>query len=355
MNQSPILFLMTGLLFGTTLLAIGMALGYWVAKRNRGSDPFSGPSVDPKEFLSMVRSIAAWTNDIAGDVSQYQTQMHQLAQLAREHTGTDSRELRTILDQILVANTHLQSRLESAEQKLDEQTTQLEGYLTEARTDALTGLANRRAFDQCMDELHAKHLRTHQAVTLALVDIDHFKKINDTYGHAAGDVVLQRVAEHLKSIADQCHLVARYGGEEFGLIFTVPAKQAAAVMERLRATVADSVFQAEGHTIPVTLSSGVAQLLVGDRLGELFRNSDAALYSAKEGGRNRVVLFEASPSNVPGRPGMMKTETPAQAIAASKAHSANQRAAQNAANQIDEVEKRVLAHLDQLVSEESER
>jgi diguanylate cyclase len=348
---------MTGLLFGTTLLAIGMTLGYWMAKRNgigRSHDGESG-KFDPREFLSMVRSIADWTSDIAVDVSKYQSQMHQLAELAREHTGKNADELRPILDQILVANTQLQSRLEAAERKLEEQTGQLEGYLSEARTDALTGLPNRRAFDHCMDELYAKHLRTHQPLSLVLVDVDHFKKINDTYGHSSGDIVLKSVATHLAGFAKECHLVARYGGEEFGLIFAAPRQQAAAVAERIRAVVSASPVEAEGKTIRVTMSAGVAQLATGERLGELFRKSDQALYSAKESGRNRVVVLEGQGTSVHAAPGFMKTETPAHVLNASKQVRSAAPEHSEELSEADEIEQRVLAHLDRLVHEESHR
>jgi diguanylate cyclase len=356
-NQAQVLYLMTGLLFGTTLLAIGMTLGYWMAKRSGGSRTLDGGSAkfDPREFLSMVRSIADWTSDIAGDVSKYQSQMHQLAELAREHNGKNAEELRPILDQILVANNQLQSRLEAAERKLEDQTGQLEGYLTEARTDALTGLPNRRAFDHSMDELYSKHLRTQQPLSLVLIDVDHFKKINDTYGHSSGDIVLMSVAKHLAAFAKECHLVARYGGEEFGLIFSAPRQQAAAIAERIRASVAASPVEAEGKSIQVTMSAGVAQLESCERLGELFRNSDQALYSAKESGRNRVVVFEGQGTSAHAAPGFMKTETPAHVLNASKQVRSAATEHSGEVSEADEVEKRVLAHLDRLVHEESHR
>jgi diguanylate cyclase len=350
---------MTGLLFGTTLLAVGIALGFWIGRK---SGPFaerssSSSPLDPQQFLAMVRSIAAWTNDIAGDVSEYQSEMHRLAREAKEKSGVGNRaELHPILDQIVSANDQLQKRLEVAEQKLETQTNQLEDYLAEARTDALTGLANRRAFDHRMDELHAKHQRTHHPVSLALIDVDHFKSINDTYGHAAGDVVLKQLASVLRSYAGQCDLVARYGGEEFGMIFSIPREQAAVILERLRAQVAFDPVLTDGQSIPVTISVGVSQLASGERLGDLFRHSDEALYSAKQGGRNRVVVHAGRPGGTSGRPSLMRTETTASSRTSPKGSGIETRSGNDPASAvIDALETRVLVELNALVEEESAR
>ncbi|MFN7629071.1 MAG: GGDEF domain-containing protein, partial [Pirellula sp.] len=97
-----------------------------------------------------------------------------------------------------------------------------------------------------MDEQFAKFRSTQQPFTLALLDIDHFKKINDTYGHASGDEVLREVGARLREISDQCNLIARYGGEEFAVVFNVPLAQAAKVMEHLRARGAATPVRAEG-------------------------------------------------------------------------------------------------------------
>jgi diguanylate cyclase len=359
---------MTGLLFGTTLLSLGVALGFWMGRKtgvpvDANKDQFA---LDPQRFLTMVRAVAAWTNDIAGDVSKYKTQLNELSEEAQECSdGNDSSGLRPILNRIVSANEQLQKRLEAAEQKLEQQTSQLEGYLQEARTDALTGLANRRAFDQRMDELFASSQRTNKPFTLAMIDIDHFKSINDTYGHASGDVVLRHLAGILKEFSDQAEMAARYGGEEFAMIFSEPVEKACEVMEKIRIRVAAKPIQVDSNMIPVTLSSGVAQLVVNERLGDLFRHSDEALYRAKQNGRNQVIRHQA-PSNEPkGKPTILRSESasitaaprplnpasvrPSQVVPQSSATTATLPSA------IDELERRVLAQLDDLVHEESRR
>lgn len=363
MNSQPVLYLMTGLLFGTTLLSLGVALGFWMGRRTAApSSPGpSSPTMDPQQFLTLVRSMANWTSDVAGDVSKYQSQLTTLTEQAQKNSiDGNNEEFQRVLDQILSANRQLQSRLEAAEQKLESQTNQLEGFLTEARTDPLTGLSNRRVFDQRMDEQFAKFKSTQQPFTLALLDIDHFKKINDTYGHASGDEVLREVGSRLREISDQCNLIARYGGEEFAVVFNASLAHAATIMDQLRASVAAKPVMAEGKSIRVTFSCGVAQLHTGDRVGNLFRYTDEALYCAKQNGRNMVVTRSANGYESNGKSLQLKmNNTPASvpaAHAAGDSHRAQTSSASlEASPTIDELEVRILKRLDHLVNEEAKR
>lgn len=346
MILSQILYLMTGLLFGTTLLAVGIAIGFWMARRSGSANPVqetASSKFDPREFLSMVRTIAESTNHIATDISQYQARMHELVEMSRNLNGRDAAEIKPILDQILIANNQMQGRLEAAEKKLEQQHSQLESYLTEARTDALTGLPNRRAFDQALDELYGQYLKAGQPLSLVLLDVDHFKKINDTFGHAVGDVVLKRVADHFASSAEDCYLVARYGGEEFGFLFADTVAKATLYAETLRQKLAGDSIDADGHTIRVTASAGVAQLQNGERIGDLVRHSDQALYRAKDQGRNQVVVYDA-------------THDPSQPLLdVGERSMSNPAGIHETLRGIEEIEKRVLDHLNQMVHEESKR
>jgi diguanylate cyclase len=292
--------------------------------------------------------------------------------------GEENADVRNMLGRIIAANEHLKKRLEATEEKLESQTSQLEGYLAEARTDALTGLSNRRAFDKQMDELYAKHNRTPFPFTLAMVDIDHFKSINDTHGHAVGDAVLRHLAGILRGFSPHCVMAARYGGEEFAMIFEEPLETSAEVMEKVRAMVASKPALVDQLSVPLTLSSGVAELVSGERLGDLFRHADEALYSAKKGGRNQVVRYTSVPTDLRSRPPLMRSETAA-ANATPKpagtstgrgapktaangsptspslraANSAPSASSATATQAIDELELRVLEHLDGLVQAEA--
>lgn len=367
MNSQPVLYLMTGLLFGTTLLSLGVALGFWMGRRTAApmSPGSSTPSMDPQQFLSLVRSMANWTSDVAGDVSKYQSQLTTLTEQAQKNSiDGNKEEFQRVLDQILSANRALQSRLEAAEQKLESQTNQLEGFLTEARTDPLTGLSNRRVFDQRMDEQFAKFKSTQQPFTLALLDIDHFKKINDTHGHASGDEVLREVGARLREISDQCNLVARYGGEEFAVVFNAPLAQSVKVMDQLRANVAAKPVLVDGKSIRVTFSCGVAQLQTGDRVGNLFRYTDEALYCAKQNGRNMVVTRSGNGYESNGKPLQLKLNNALASVAVGQAAGTSDNAPNiapsgnatlEASPTIDELEVRILKRLDHLVNEEAKR
>jgi diguanylate cyclase len=346
MNNTPLLFLLMGLLFGTTLLAIGMSLGFWLAKRASPPDVSLNPKfiAEQQRMISAIRNMASWTNDFAGDFSRYQSTMETLSKVASDgKTVRTKEEVQKLLDKIVHANNQLQTRLDSAEQKLEMQTKQLAGYLNEARTDGLTGLPNRRSFDQKMDECFAKWQQSKQCFSLALIDIDHFKKINDTFGHPAGDAVLKAMAVHLNEIKSDAVLVARYGGEEFGVIFEGDEKMAATVIERLRIAIAEKSFQAEGQAIPVTISSGVARIVSEERIGKLVRRSDEALYSAKMGGRNRVFVHNGILCEAFGKPDSVQLATPSTGFS------------DETPPTTDELEHRVLSRLDTLVSQEANR
>ncbi|MBL8297514.1 MAG: GGDEF domain-containing protein [Rhodanobacteraceae bacterium] len=159
-----------------------------------------------------------------------------------------------------------------------------------ATSDPLTGLYNRRQFQELMEKeiLRAtRHLRT---LCLALVDIDHFKPINDRYGHPAGDEVIRGVAQLLRHNLRADQLVARIGGEEFALVYAEQSlPEAAESAERLRRTIEANTFELGGEPTTVTVSIGLAQWRRGmSALSDLFRAADEQLYRAKQNGRNRV-------------------------------------------------------------------
>ena len=158
-----------------------------------------------------------------------------------------------------------------------------------ASTDALTGLLNRRRFAEIAEHELARSRRTGHPLTLALGDVDFFKRINDCHGHAAGDHVLQTVANLLQGALRDYDSVARWGGEEFVVLLPdTDASRAQAIVERLRQTIADSHPSFEGALIPVTITLGVAQFADDDNWHAVVARADEALYRGKAAGRNRV-------------------------------------------------------------------
>lgn len=158
-----------------------------------------------------------------------------------------------------------------------------------AMTDELTGALNRRALgDQAPALARAVH-DTGRTLAVMLLDIDHFKSINDTHGHPAGDAVLRQLVPALRAPLRQDALVMRYGGEEFALLVPVEHADAArTVAERVRAAVAATVFRTDGRSIGVTASIGLTLAQPGEGIEQALQRADAALYRAKQGGRNRV-------------------------------------------------------------------
>ena len=164
-----------------------------------------------------------------------------------------------------------------------------------ATIDGLTGLFNHRQFQVRYEESIARAKRSGQPLAVLLMDIDHFKAVNDTYGHPAGDEVLRGVAARLAETVREVDLVARYGGEEFvALLEGCGTEGAMAMGERIREAIAGSPLPAGGgQSLDITLSLGVACFpLHGEHREALLEHADQALYSAKRGGRNRVRLYE---------------------------------------------------------------
>ena len=169
-----------------------------------------------------------------------------------------------------------------------------------ATLDALTGYNNRHQFEKRLRETTASAKRKTQPLCCIMSDIDFFKKVNDTYGHAVGDCVLKTVAKTIKKELRESDIPSRYGGEEF--IFLLPQTtpdEALIVAQRLRKAVENKKINIEEYKIPntkeisVTISIGVSVYNKNDKLSEtLYKNADSALYEAKESGRNRVVLYK---------------------------------------------------------------
>lgn len=175
--------------------------------------------------------------------------------------------------------------------------------LTEmSNTDGLTSLRNRRSFDEQLQEEVQRAQRSGYALTVLLLDIDHFKRINDEHGHPAGDHCITSVAQCLTgAIGRAADTIARYGGEEFAVILpNTGADHAVMVAERIRHSVEDSSIRFEGAAIPLTVSVGCCSVEIADthtQPEDLIARADKALYAAKNEGRNRVELHHELEAN----------------------------------------------------------
>lgn len=164
-----------------------------------------------------------------------------------------------------------------------------------AQTDVLTGLPNRIRLKETFERERRRAEREQIPFSLIVLDLDHFKAINDDYGHEAGDILLKRVADKLRQCLRASDLPARLGGEEFGvLLANTSDAQAAEVSEKIRSQIEAMEVMFEGQTLKVTLSGGIAQLGAdGDNLRSLLRVADNRMYEAKAAGRNQIVQTES--------------------------------------------------------------
>lgn len=166
-----------------------------------------------------------------------------------------------------------------------------------AVTDELSGLVSRRYFETRLAEEWARRERSGAPLAVACFDLDHFKQVNDSLGHAAGDRVIRRFGEIARAAVRTSDVACRYGGEEFAILFPdIDADRAGSVAERIRQTTSEQRFVWEGRAFAITVSAGVAQAPGVESREQLLLRADKALYAAKEAGRNRVIVWEEEPT-----------------------------------------------------------
>jgi len=167
-----------------------------------------------------------------------------------------------------------------------------------SREDRLTGLYNRGFWQECLEQEFTRYQRTRVTTSLVMLDIDHFKVVNDTYGHPAGDEVIRHLSNLLVSLARKTDIIGRYGGEEFGVILVdTDGINAEIYCERVRRAAEAIEVNADGNKISFTVSLGVAELQPEtESITQWLSQADQALYAAKQGGRNRFSVYGLSDS-----------------------------------------------------------
>lgn len=182
------------------------------------------------------------------------------------------------------------AKVTQAEHKIQEVTSVLE-YINEVdNEDCLTGTLNRRGVEEALVREFSRADRHHTALCIAMMDIDHFKKLNDALGHSTGDVALAHFVKVIKAVKRATDVVARYGGEEFIIILpNTEQEDAVKVIERVQRKLTKAFFMHSDERVVITFSAGIAQRIGTESPDEIIPRADAALYAAKNAGRNRVV------------------------------------------------------------------
>ena len=199
------------------------------------------------------------------------------------------------VEQELVRNTEqrmseLMTRLHEMEEETGELRKQIQEERRQAFTDALTGLPNRFAYAERLEQEYARWRRYQSPLSVIIVDVDHFKRINDTYGHRAGDKALRIIARELAMAIRKTDFISRYGGEEIVILMPETAADSALIAaEKLRRRIENCGFHFRDKKVTITVSCGLSEYRDGDTPEEAFERADQALYAAKKQGRNRCV------------------------------------------------------------------
>jgi diguanylate cyclase len=228
--------------------------------------------------------------DSADDLTQIRAQVHRRLDSIDQHLQEFREREATLAAAMRASNERMRARVTELEAEAHRLHGQLKDEQRLSTIDALTKVANRLAYGKRIDEELQRWQRFKQPTCLAVWDVDHFKRINDTYGHRAGDRVLSAVAECLSTRIRSTDFLARYGGEEFVLILPgTKLDDAMRVVDQMRIAISSIGFHFRGTPVSITVSSGVTAFLQPDTTGSIFDRADKALYQAKERGRNRCV------------------------------------------------------------------
>lgn len=293
------MLLALGMIVPVAAFAGGCAVGLWFFRSSRATATTDASRSPDSEFTRLAER-AMMASERVKDLAQ-----HAASQVGEHNSKVEAfnSDLRAYIEQpaefstdtllfaigqMTCANAELKQRLHRIERQLEAQSDELRSYSSEARTDSLTGLANRRAFDDDIKRRFAEWQRRRVPFTLMILDADNFKLINDSLGHLAGDEALRQVGKVIAENSRQMDFRCRYGGDEFVVVMPNTSLQEARVAaERLRSAIESAVIKMGTVTFSLTCSFGVARIDVHDNdVSNVIRRADESLYKSKESGRN---------------------------------------------------------------------
>lgn len=262
----------------------------FVADQNQNQQQALASSESLNVQLSGEMKAMGESVESASDLTQIRTQVRSRLDNIGKHLQEYRQRETARADAMRIKNAQMHERVTQLEAQAQKLQTQLQAEQQVAMMDALTKVPNRLAYDKRIAEELQRFNRFDQPTCLAAWDVDHFKKINDTWGHAAGDRVLQSVADVLKKRARVTDFFGRYGGEEFVMILPgTTLADALKILDDLRTAISGLGLHFKGTPVPLTASCGVTQFIKDDSADSAFERADKALYRAKQEGRNRCV------------------------------------------------------------------
>ncbi len=262
----------------------------------------NGDILDAGDALSRELSTVSSAIESAQKTAEIYGQ--QLETASNTFDNGDAAKVKAMVDTLTTATRIVQKENQSLETQLMETNFELirlreslEQVRRDAMTDGLTNLANRKSFDEALDAACAEADKAGEPLCLGIIDIDHFKGFNDTWGHQIGDQVLRYVASVIGKAGAAPRMAARYGGEEFAVIFPAESVEVATtILEEIREEVSSRSLKRRSTNEDLgamTVSSGVAERAPGEPAANLVERADAALYASKHAGRNRTTAAEA--------------------------------------------------------------
>ena len=266
-------------------LALVAFLGYLVGIRRRGQEGLrSSAKRELKRAKQVIRELETISSQVRRHLANHHASVMRFKSRVSEIGKVEDRapwhELSAEAEQMLRPTLTLATQIAHAYDEIRQQTNQLMAF-ADLRTDPLTGLNNRRALDETLQSMTALQTRYGKLFSLILIDIDHFKKINDERGHLQGDQILQQVSDVFRDCVRETDMVTRFGGEEFVVVAPeTDVNESCVVAERIRENIE--------CRLGITVSCGVAMGITGETPEELIARADSALYSAKASGRNSV-------------------------------------------------------------------
>ena len=281
--------LLVALLYGSAAAITGAAVAWCLCWSHFHRKTRAQSSAEGRHAAEVLTRLHELATRVAIDVDEHGSHVEEINDALTSAGGHEPGAIVDVVARLIQTNQHMQEKLASTEEKLCDQAQRMQVNAAEARTDALTLLANRRAFDEELARRIAEFRRHGRSYSLIMADVDRFKRFNDTYGHPAGDKVLQDVAQMLRRKMREMDLVARYGGEEFAIILPgTNLNDASKAALRACEAIEKCPFRHDEKEFGVTVSFGVAEVLSNEDGAMHVTRADKALYAAKEGGRNCV-------------------------------------------------------------------